>query len=204
MTTNGNLLVFEGPDGVGKSTLVAETLRILRDKGIPFGTLAFPGKDPGTLGWTVDQIHHNPSSLGINSLTPLSLQALHIAAHLDHIEARILPALARGEWFVLDRFWWSTWVYGTANAVNPQVLDKLVATEQTAWLPVVPATAFLITRTSAFLPQHNEAKFLELTRLYGQIAASAVTRHRVLSIENDSIAASLTTVRAEIDRIANS
>jgi dTMP kinase len=204
MTKNGKLLVFEGPDGVGKSTIVSKTLGILREKGIPFGALAFPGKDPGTLGWTVDQIHHNPASLGIGSRTPLSLQALHIAAHLDHIEARILPALVRGEWFVLDRFWWSTWVYGTANAVRPRVLDQLVAAEQSLWLPVVPATLFLITRASAFLPQHTEAKFLELARLYGQIAQRAATVHRVILIENDSLEASIATVRMEIDRIANS
>ncbi len=204
MAKNGNLLVFEGPDGVGKSTLVNETLAMLRMKNITFGALAFPGKDPGTLGWIVDQIHHKPGSLGINALTPVSLQALHIAAHLDHIESRILPALARGEWFVLDRFWWSTWVYGTASAVKPAILDKLVATEQTAWHPIVPTTLFLITRTSSFRPEHTEAKFEELARLYAQVAQGATKLHRVLTIENDSLETSIATVRIEIDRIANS
>jgi len=34
-----------------------------------------PAKDPGTLGWVVDQIHHKPDAFGIAGLTPLSLQA---------------------------------------------------------------------------------------------------------------------------------
>jgi integrase len=101
MPRTGKLLIFEGPDGVGKSTLVKEAGKILDFRGIPYKALSFPGKDAGTLGWVVDQIHHTPGTFEINNLTPLSLQALHIAAHLDHIESRILPALAQGAWFIL-------------------------------------------------------------------------------------------------------
>jgi hypothetical protein len=60
MPKTGTLLVFEGPDGVGKSTLVNEAGSILTSRGIPHNVLSFPGKDPGTLGWVVDQIHHTP------------------------------------------------------------------------------------------------------------------------------------------------
>jgi thymidylate kinase len=201
MSNTGNLLVFEGPDGVGKSTLTAETANILKLRGIPYQALSFPGKDPGTLGWLVDQIHHTPETFEIRNLTPLSLQALHIAAHLDHIESRILPALARGQCFILDRFWWSTWVYGTAARVEAGVLAKLVEAEQTAWGKTLPAVAFLVRRTSAFRREQTEAKFLELANLYDQLAERAIQQHPVVAIANDTLEGSVDTIRMEIDRL---
>jgi dTMP kinase len=202
MPKTGTLIVFEGPDGVGKSTLVKEAGNILNIRGISYSALSFPGKDPGTLGWLVDRIHHSPQTVNVSGLTPLSLQALHIAAHLDHIETRILPVLARGEWFILDRFWWSTWVYGTLNHAPAGVLDKLVEAEQTAWGNTLPAAAFLVRRTSAFRPEQTAGTFSELIDLYDDVAREAKKRHRVISMSNDDLATSVEIIRAEVDRIA--
>jgi dTMP kinase len=201
MPRTGKLLIFEGPDGVGKSTLVKEAGKILDFRAIPYKALSFPGKDAGTLGWVVDRIHHTPETFEINNLTPLSLQALHIAAHLDHIESRILPVLAQGAWFILDRFWWSTWVYGMLDRVSARVLDKLVEAEQTAWENTLPAVAFLIRRTSAFRPEQTQGKFLQLVELYDEVARRSTKRHRVISISNDDLADSVEIIRAEIDRL---
>jgi thymidylate kinase len=204
MPKTGTLLVFEGPDGVGKSTLVKEAEYILKLRGVRFDSLSFPGKDPGTLGWVVDQIHHTPKAFDICRLTPLSLQALHIAAHLDHIESRILPVLAQGAWFILDRFWWSTWVYGTVERVTAGVLDKLIEAERAAWRETVPGVAFLIGRTSAFHPEQTDAKFLELVKLYNDVALQAKKRHRVISLSNEDLPTSVNTIRAEIEILAAS
>jgi len=197
----GTLLVFEGPDGVGKSTLVKEAQKILDLRRIPYNSLSFPGKDPGTLGWVVDQIHHNHETFHIGRLTPLSLQALHIAAHVDHIESRILPVLAQGTWFILDRFWWSTWVYGTADRVPAGALQKLVEAEQAAWNNTIPAVVFLVRRTSAFRPEQTDSKFLELVNLYDEVAQRATKQHRVIAISNDDLETSVDTIRAEIQSI---
>jgi thymidylate kinase len=202
MQKTGALLVFEGPDGVGKSTLVNEARNILNLRRILHNALSFPGKDPGTLGWVVDQIHHTPKVFEISKLTSLSLQALHIAAHLDHIESRILPVLAQGAWFILDRFWWSTWVYGTLDRVSARVLDKLVEAEQAAWMNTVPAVAFLVKRTSPYRAEQTNSRFLELVKLYDEIALRATKQHRVISISNDDLATSADKIRAEIDRLA--
>ncbi|MGD0544809.1 MAG: hypothetical protein ABSB65_10395 [Candidatus Acidiferrales bacterium] len=191
----GKLIVFEGADGVGKSTLVGRTEALLTQNGVLFESYSFPGKTAGTLGWVVDQIQHDRHSFGLTGLTPLSVQALHIAAHLDHIEARILPSLTRGNWIILDRFWWSTWVYGTVDDVDPAVLETLIAAEKQAWGSTVPSAVFLVTRTSSLRPEHSEEKHLSLSTLYRSLADREVRNHPVYQISHDSIEASIEDIR---------
>jgi dTMP kinase len=183
----GKLIVFEGADGVGKSTLVGRTEVLLKANGVSFESYSFPGKTVGTLGWVVDQIQHDRHSFDLAGLTPLSVQALHIAAHLDHIEARVLPSLSRGNWVILDRFWWSTWVYGTVDNVNPAVLETLIAAEKQAWGSAIPSAVFLVTRTSSLRPEHSEEKHSRLSMLYRSLADREERNHHVYQISHDSI-----------------
>src|SRR5207249_4525469 len=108
----GKLIVFEGPDGSGKTTLSRLFADRARELGVPCDWFAFPGREGGTLGKHVYEIHHNLQTVGVKAINPASLQLLHIAAHIDALEGRILPALKQGRHIVLDRFWWSTLVYG--------------------------------------------------------------------------------------------
>ncbi len=54
MIKGGKLFIFEGPDGIGKSTLVQDTGDFLRTSNIPFISLSSPGKTQGTIGHLVD------------------------------------------------------------------------------------------------------------------------------------------------------
>jgi hypothetical protein len=56
---NGCLIVFEGPDAFGKSTLVKSPQSILRNARIPAEYLSFPGDRPGTLSKLVYELHHS-------------------------------------------------------------------------------------------------------------------------------------------------
>ena len=112
MTTRGNLYVFEGPDSVGKSTIVNLFSNKLHSTGRKVLNLSFPGKDKNTLGGLVYSIHHEPQSFNLEKINSSSLQLLHIAAHIDAIESTIKPAIESQTDVVLDRFWWSTVVYG--------------------------------------------------------------------------------------------
>src|SRR3990172_5906938 len=118
----GNLYVFEGADGVGKSELSRRFFEHLTRSGIECEYLAFPGKDAGTLGKLIYDIHHESGRFGIHAISATSLQILHIAAHVDAIENRIIPALKAGRSVVLDRFWWSTEVYGIVAGAGKEIL----------------------------------------------------------------------------------
>jgi thymidylate kinase len=183
----GKLIVFEGADGVGKSTLVGRTEALLKASGVLFESYSFPGKAVGSLGWVVDQIQHDRHSFGLAGVTPLSVQALHIAAHLDHIESRILPKLSSGNWVILDRFWWSTWVYGTVDNVNSAVLETLISAEKEAWGSTVPSAVFLVSRTSSLRPEHSEEKHIRLSTLYHSIGDREEPNHPVYHISHDTI-----------------
>src|SRR6266446_2304791 len=144
---HGKLIVFEGPDAVGKSTLVQYLRVLLEQDQLANEILSFPGDRPGTIGKLVYELHHAPGKFGIEQISPIGLQALHIAAHLDAITRTILPAINSGTWVVLDRFWWSTWVYGRAAGIEPRILDALVSSEKLLWGQVTPSVVFLIQRT---------------------------------------------------------
>lgn len=184
MTTRGKLYVFEGPDGVGKSTLAQWFASHLQESGIACTLLSFPGKEAGTLGQHVYELHHDPARFGIQSLSAASLQLLHVAAHIDAIETRIKPLLNEGETVVLDRFWWSTFVYGFVGGVPRSVLDSMVALERSVWRPVQPDRFFLITREAPLRPEPPEL-WPRWRDAYVSLASEEHGNHPVLVVEND-------------------
>ena len=181
---NGQLIVFEGPDAVGKSTLVKSLRSILADRQISVEFLSFPGDRPGTLGKLVYDLHHSPNQFGVSKITPISLQALHVAAHLDAIIQTIIPALSAGTWVVLDRFWWSTWVYGTADAVEPEPLDTLIETEKLLWGPFQPSVVFLVERSVPLRDEETAAQFITLSSLYKKLCNSERNKYPIVELVN--------------------
>ena len=185
MRRKGELWVFEGPDGVGKSTLSAEFAARLRSYGIETEHWSFPGREAGTLGKLVYDIHHDPSASGVEFLTAASLQTLHIAAHLDAIENRIVPALNAGKNVVLDRFWWSTWVYGIVGGVSPQLLKSLLVAERHQWGKVLPSTIFLITRPRSWRDDEAQQNWQQLASTYRDLAVREGKRCPVELVPNE-------------------
>ena len=180
------LYVFEGPDSVGKSSISSDFSKQLAvDRPVHYWS--FPGREEGTLGWAVYELHHAPKALGVNALTPTSLQLLHIAAHVDAIESRILPALDTGHTGVLDRFWWSTWVYGIVGGADRDALTAMIEVERKAWRGATPAAAFLIDREIPFALRSDEllADWHRLRDEYAKLADREQAHHSVLRIRNN-------------------
>jgi thymidylate kinase len=185
MPTPGRLVVFEGPDGVGKTTLAAAVGRALEGRGVTCDLLAFPGREPGTLGSLVYQLHHDPGRFGVASIPAASLQLLHVAAHLDAISRRILPALQVGRWVVLDRFWWSTFVYGLVTGARKETLDATIAVEKVEWGEVTPAMAFLVRRARPLRDGEPLDLWQKLVPAYHELALAEQARHPVCLIDNE-------------------
>jgi thymidylate kinase len=155
------LIVFEGADGAGKTTLIQAILDCLRGAGIKVERFAFPGAEAGTIGRLVYDIHHQPASFGIGAITPVSLQTLHVAAHADAIQTRIVPALRSGACVLLDRFWWSTWVYGVVAGVPVRILRPLIDFERTVWGATRPEIIIHLVRSDGGHPE-IEAQYARL------------------------------------------
>jgi thymidylate kinase len=176
--------VLEGPDGAGKTTLAGHIASALEGRGSEVTLLSFPGKEPGTVGELVYRLHHDSRSLGVDSVGPAAMQTLHIAAHLDAVQHRILPSLSRGMTVILDRFWWSTVAYGRAAGVDAGLLARMVDLELAAWGPVRPAAAFLITRHAPLKAELNADGWARLAAIYERIAAEEGRSYPVHHIDN--------------------
>lgn len=180
----GDLFVFEGADEVGKTTIAAKFAEELRRNGTPCHLIAFPGTQPGTLGWHVYEVHHEPKRFNIQRMNPTSLQLLHVAAHIDTIDSEILPALRKGHTVVLDRFWWSSWVYGVTYGGNRASLKTAISAEMIHWKAIIPTHLFLITRKSPLEPQRDLEVWKAIRDFYQKFAAQQKRVHLVSTISN--------------------
>ena len=181
----GRLIVFEGFDGTGKSTLAERLTSRLRGAGVPCEHLAFPGRRPGSLGRLVYDLHHDAPGLGLGGINATSLQVLHIAAHVNAIEGEILPAIREGKWVVLDRFWWSTWVYGTAYGVAERSLEAMIDLEKLQWGDVEPDVLFLVEREDR-TPDKRVGPQEQILERYRELANRERSHSRVVILHNDS------------------
>ncbi len=184
MRQSGQLFVFEGADGVGKSELSKRFARLLESRGVRTLHLSFPGKDARTIGKLVYDVHHDPAGHGVDTIAPSSLQLLHVAAHLDSIEQKIIPALESGLTVVLDRFWWSTKVYGLAAGVKKRLLDSMIAVETAAWSGIIPTRIVLIQRRLPLRPEPGD-QWRRWSEYYENIAVEESRRVPVVRLRND-------------------
>ncbi len=131
----GKFIVFEGLDGAGKSTqagLLADSLR-------KAGKEVFLTQEPGGSA---------PGELVRRRLTgewechPDCLQLLFAADRADHLAKEILPALARGENVISDRYFLSSLAYGAVDSDMKwlaQVNARFLAPDLTIYLDVPPS-----------------------------------------------------------------
>ncbi len=117
---SGKFIVFEGPDGSGKTTQFRRFLRAAEEAGVVVCEVREPG---GTgVGERIREIlldhAHKDMTLACEML-------LYMASRSQLIEQKIMPALKRGELVAADRFLPSTLAYqGTAGGMPTRdILD---------------------------------------------------------------------------------
>ncbi|SMN10842.1 Thymidylate kinase [uncultured Candidatus Thioglobus sp.] len=103
--SQGKFITIDGVEGAGKSTQINFICDYLKAKGINVVLTREPG---GTdLGEKIRELLLNPDS-NMHSDTELMLM---FAARNEHIQHKILPTLAQGDWVLSDRFTDASYAY---------------------------------------------------------------------------------------------
>lgn len=116
-------ITFEGPEGSGKTTQVAQAAEWLREQGYSVLLTREPG---GTaIG---EQIRQVVMGMENRALVPSAEFLLFSAARAQHIRERILPALAAGQVVLCDRFADSSLAYqGYGHGLPLEALRVITA-----------------------------------------------------------------------------
>jgi len=187
MSQYGKLFVFEGADSSGKTTISRAFTEHAKAAGFECEWFSFPGRETGTLGRHVYEVHHDPRAAGIKTINPTSLQLLHIAAHIDTIERQIVPALKQGRHVVLDRYWWSTFVYGIVAGANEHSLEAMTEIERSHWANIQPTEIFLF-RRKLRLGESQSLEQISIAKEYDKLAAKEALNYPISIICNDKSA----------------
>ncbi|MEK6707406.1 MAG: dTMP kinase [Pseudomonadota bacterium] len=118
--TPGKFITLEGIDGAGKSTHLAWLENFLRGRGLTVVVTREPGGTP--LGEKLRALLLD-NSQAMHAETEALLM---FAARREHLDKVILPALARGDWVISDRFTDASFAYqGGGRGLASNWLDDL-------------------------------------------------------------------------------
>jgi dTMP kinase len=133
----GALIVFEGAEGVGKSTQLRLAAEWLSAQGFEVVAVREPG---GTiLGDQIRRILLDPAS----DITTPAEALLFIASRAQLVEREIRPAVMAGATVLVDRFFLSTYAYQGAGRGLPE--EDLRSANHMATGGLVPDLTLLIT-----------------------------------------------------------
>lgn len=114
----GAFITFEGTEGAGKTTQIARVQAFLEAQGLEVITTREPG---GTsLGEKIRGL------LLQDEMAQMTELLLMFAARAEHISKVIMPAIARGQWVLCDRFTESSYAYqGYARGIALSQISAL-------------------------------------------------------------------------------
>lgn len=116
----GLFIVFEGPDGSGKTTIMNEVGEYLKQNKIPFVST----REPGGIGISeqIREVILNKNNTKMDGRTEALLYA---ASRRQHLVEKVIPALKDGKIVLCDRFVLSSLAYqGYARGLGiDEVLD---------------------------------------------------------------------------------
>jgi dTMP kinase len=122
---SGKFIVFDGPDGCGKTTQLKNLIAKAQEAGIKIRRLREPGGTP--IG---EQIRELLLSTKTQNMDVRTEMLLYMASRAQLVHEEIKPALAAGECVVADRFASSTLAYqGGGGGMD---LEQILAVAQVA------------------------------------------------------------------------
>jgi dTMP kinase len=130
------LIVYEGPEGAGKST----QLRLLSEWLVSRGREVIAVREPGgtILGDEIRRILLDPGS----DIVPAAEALLFMASRAQLVERVLRPAVGEGSIVLLDRFFLSTYAYqGAGRGISD---DDLAAANRMATRGLTPDLTILL------------------------------------------------------------
>ena len=132
----GRLVVFEGPEGAGKSTQLARAADWLRARGHDVRVVREPGTS--AVGQEIRRLLLDPA----HDVAPPAEALLFMAARAQLVERELRPALAAGTLVLADRFFLSTYAYQIHGRGLPE--PEVVAANRLATGGLVPDLTLLV------------------------------------------------------------
>lgn len=134
----GKFIVFEGLDGSGQTTQAVLLKGYLEQKGIKVALT----KEPTTESAAGQKLRGALDKK--DNLSPKEFQELFAQDRKEHLANVIIPSLKQGEWVISDRYFFTSFAYGTAEGIQLeyliQVNNNFLLPDITFFLKVNPAT----------------------------------------------------------------
>jgi dTMP kinase len=167
----GLFLTFEGPDGSGKSTQLRMLAAKLRDMGREVIETAEPGGTP--IGLQIRRVLLDARN---RELCPTAELLLMFASRAQNVDECILPALAKGQIVISDRFTDSTLVYqGVARGLGAEMVYEV---DRIACRGLVPDLTLLIDIDTETGLQRAHGRNLKTQETETRMDEQAVSFHR--------------------------
>lgn len=206
MSATGLFITVEGGEGVGKSTNMAFLEDYLCGQGVDLVVTREPG---GTrLG---EDIREMLLRVRDESICPMTELLLIFAARAQHINERIEPALAAGQWVLCDRFTDATYAYqGGGRGVDVDIVRRLeelvqggLRPDYTLLLDAPVSIGMARARGRGELDRFEQEAldFFERVReTYLQLAQDSTGRYRIIdaSVSLEAVQRQLTAVCREL------
>jgi len=167
----GKFIVLEGLDGSGQSTQVS----LLGDFFIKNGKDVVLTKEPtqtSEAGKKIKKILEEKIEID-----PLEFQKLYAQDRKEHLENIIIPALKQGKIVISDRYFFSTFAYGTAHGADLEELikmnDNFLYPDLTFFLKVMPKVCIerIEKRADPKTLFEKEEKLVKVAEIYEKLAS---------------------------------
>ena len=139
--TAGRLLVFEGPEGAGKTTQIRRLAAFLDSRDVRHRIVREPGGTP--VGDEIRRLLLDEP----HELDAATEALLFMASRAEHVAKVVRPAIERGELVIADRFFLSTYAYQIGGRGLPE--ETIRAANALATGGLVPDLTLLLVSHAA-------------------------------------------------------
>lgn len=176
--------VFEGPSGVGKTTFSTMAEEYLNQNGYKAKRLktSYTSKEH-SLARHIDSILEQPEKYDISSINGISRYMLQTSRDIDVIKKMIRPLLDEGYILLLDRYWWSTYVFGKVDGFDEDLLNPIADIYKAYSKNREPKIIFNIERNSSLKPgvEHWD----KFTSAYNYLVQRECKHYNIVNIDNN-------------------